>query len=286
MNRLIAALLLTFHASAVALDIDRKLLDGRSRQLLDRADEVRTVLIQPTGRASNVVLLARIPSTARRGTGFCGAGYEDHLVLLSYDQRYTFQDDFLLQSCLQSIEVDTDDDLVHIDEHKQTIGFRWLGKPDQDEHYLLIGGGKFLLSHPLTIQGDVYDASCTASAKAALQAALAGPTAAEGWRMVDTLLCAPQSAASRAYVTSHATPKISYQSYSTGDEQEQASTVPLSAAIINELLAAGAAWNAIVEASAEEIRLSYYPNQACVNTRTLEFIQGKWRITAMGSACD
>lgn len=100
------------------------------------------------------------------------------------------------------------------------------------------------------------------------------------------MLCAPQSAASRAYVTSHATPKISYQSYSTGDEQEQASTVPLSAAIINELLAAGAAWNAIVEASAEEIRLSYYPNQACVNTRTLEFIQGKWRITAMGSACD
>lgn len=71
MNSLIAALLLTFHASAVALDLDRKLLDGRSRQLLDRAEEVRTVLIQPTERASNVVLLARIPSTAGPGTGFC-----------------------------------------------------------------------------------------------------------------------------------------------------------------------------------------------------------------------
>lgn len=286
MTRLIPVLLLAFHASATALDIDRKLLDDRSRQLLDRADEVRTVLIQPTGRASNVVLLARIPSTAKRGPGFCGAGYEDHLVLLSYDQRYTFQDDFLLQSCLQSIEVDTDDDLVHIDEHKQTIGFRWLGKPDQDEHYLLIAGGKLLLSHPLTIQGDVYDASCTASAKAALQAALAGPTAVEGWRMVDTLLCAPKSAASKAYVACHAARKISYESYSTGDEQEQASTVPLSSAIIDELLAAGAAWNATVEVNAEQIRLSYYPNEACVNTRTLEFIQGRWRLTTMGSACD
>ena len=287
MTRLIATLLLlTFHVSAMAIDIDRKLLDGRSRQLLDAADEVRTVLIQPAERGSYVVLLARIPSTVRRGTSFCGAGYEDHLVLLSYDQRYTFKDDFLLQSCLQSLAVDTDDELVHVDQHKQTIGFRWLGKPDQDEHYLLIAGGKLLLSRPLNIQGDVYDASCTASAKAALQASLNGPTAAEGWKMIDTLLCAPRTAASKAYVASHVARTVSYQSYSTGDEQEQPSTVALSAAIINELLAAGEAWDANVDASAQEIQLSYHPNEACVHTRTLEFIQGKWRITAMGSACD
>jgi hypothetical protein len=150
MDKLITALLLaTLHISALALDIDRKLLDDRSRQMLDRADEVRTVLIQPAERGSYVVLLARVPSTTRRGTGYCGAGYEDHLVLLSYNQRYTFRDDFLLQSCLQSIMIDTDDDeLVHVDRRKHTIGFRWLTKPDQDEHYLLIAGGKFLLSTP------------------------------------------------------------------------------------------------------------------------------------------
>jgi hypothetical protein len=287
MIKLIAALLLAvLHLSASAMEIDRKLLDERGRQLLDRADEVRTVLIQPAQRGSFVVLLARLPSTAKRGTGFCGAGYEDHLVLLSYDQRYSLQDDFLLQSCLQSIAVDTDGELLNVDEHKQTIGFRWLGKPDQDEHYLLIAGGKFLLSRPLNIQGETYDASCTASAKAALRAELSGPAAADGWRLLDTLLCAPRSVANKAYVAGHAARKVRYQSYSTGDDEEQATDVAVTANIINELLAAGAAWNASVEASPDEIHLSYYPDQACIHSRTLSLVNGKWRVTAIGSACD
>lgn len=289
MIRLMTALLLLMAcASASALDIDRKLLDPRSKQLLDSADEVRTVLVQLAERGSYVVLLARIPSTARRGTGYCGAGYEDHLVLLSYDQHFVFRDDFLLQSCLQSIALDTGDgdELVHLDERKQTIAFRWLTKPDQDEHYLLIAGGKFLLSHPLTIQGDTYDASCAATGKAALQAELIGPAAADGWKLLDTLLCAPKTAASKAYVASHIVNKVSYRSFSTGDESEEATTVAANAKLIDELLAAGAAWNATITASSDEIQLSYYPDEACINSRTLEFAQGKWRVTAVGSACD
>ncbi|NYE59770.1 hypothetical protein FHW58_000922 [Duganella sp. 1224] len=108
----------------------------------------------------------------------------------------------------------------------------------------------------------------------------------EGWRLIDTLLCAPKSAASKAYIASHAVRKINYQSSGTGEEQEEACSIPVTKDVINALLAAWEAWNATVQASPAEIQLSYYPNEACIHSRTLELVKGKWRITAMGSACD
>jgi hypothetical protein len=95
-------------------------------------------------------------------------------------------------------------------------------------------------------------ASCTASAKAMLRAQLAGPAAADGWKLIETMLCAPKSTASKAFIASRLNRKVRYTSFINGDE----------------------------------IALHYAPDEACIQTRTLALVKGKWRIAAMGAACD
>lgn len=52
-------------------------------------------------------LLLREPSRSRGGAGFCGAGHEDHLLLVKVTNSVgTAIDEFLAQSCLKSISMD------------------------------------------------------------------------------------------------------------------------------------------------------------------------------------
>lgn len=54
-------------------------------------------------------LVVRASSTSGGGDGFCGAGYEDHLVLVEVvDSTARCMDEFQAQSCLQSIGMDVD----------------------------------------------------------------------------------------------------------------------------------------------------------------------------------
>lgn len=67
-------------------------------------------------------LLLREASRARGDASFCGAGHEDHLLLIKVTKSVGMvMDDFLAQSCLKSISMDMDQfneliDAINIDE--------------------------------------------------------------------------------------------------------------------------------------------------------------------------
>ena len=55
------------------------------------------------------VVLVREPSKSKRGTGFCGSGFEDYLLLIeAKSKRLSLLDNILLQSCLDSQELASD----------------------------------------------------------------------------------------------------------------------------------------------------------------------------------
>lgn len=131
--------------------VDTKSVGKDIRQLLQRSQELFPVFSQPVGAGNYLVLLARLPSKSPQSTGYCGAGYEDHLVLLEHsDQKIVLRDDFLLQSCLKSISLDSDgnDDVlkaISVKPAQHAIEFRWLTNPDDQDHTLTISNGKFSL---------------------------------------------------------------------------------------------------------------------------------------------
>jgi len=107
---------------------------------------------QQVNNINYFVFIARIPSKSPQSTGYCGAGYEDHLILLRYEgKKIVLLDDFLLQSCLKSIVLDNDGDAdilksLTIDYENHAIGFRWISSPDDKEHRVTILNEKFLLN--------------------------------------------------------------------------------------------------------------------------------------------
>ena len=131
---------------------DTKLVDKDVRQILQRGQELLPVFSQPNEAGDYLVFIARIHSKTPQSSGYCGAGYEDHLVLLEYSEKHiALRDDFLLQSCLKSIALDTDsgDDILKsflFDHSQYSIKFRWLTNPDDSNHTLTIANGKFLLN--------------------------------------------------------------------------------------------------------------------------------------------
>lgn len=126
-------------------------LDKATKKILQRSDEVLPLFSQMRGSSHSLVLIARIHSKNPQSSGYCGSGYEDHVVLLEFDgKKISLQDDFLLQSCLKSITLDTDqgDDIlkaISINREKHAISFRWLTNPDDKDHTLTVADRKFLL---------------------------------------------------------------------------------------------------------------------------------------------
>jgi hypothetical protein len=84
--------------------------DPASTALLRNAEEIRNVAISKN--VGNLVLIfVRVPSRpGRMGLGYCGAGFEDYLLLVGLErQRLIFRDKFLLQSCLSGKFINTAD---------------------------------------------------------------------------------------------------------------------------------------------------------------------------------
>ncbi|MQA36752.1 hypothetical protein [Rugamonas aquatica] len=128
--------------------------------------------------------------------------------------------------------------------------------------------------------------ACTASNKAALRAQLSkSPAADEVWRLTELLLCGARTPANSAYLRSHMPAKITVSNSDTGSE-DQTSTVKVDAQLIDTLLGAGEARDAELRDEGNDIVLQYWPNEACVNGRTLRYTKGKWRIVAISDACD
>ena len=142
----------------------------------------------------------------------------------------------------------------------------------------------------LYVQDVAYTNACSPSERKKLQqsvkrAAGRSRDANGAWRLVETLLCAPDSKASRRYLTSVLPPKIRFKSSGTGQDDTSELT-RRDSELIESLLAKGKAWNAMISAESREIILSYYPNEACISSRTVTFTNKRWRLVEMSEACD
>jgi hypothetical protein len=141
----------------------------------------------------------------------------------------------------------------------------------------------------LNVYGVEYANACTPHGRKALRKSVwrvaSGRDASGAWRLVETLLCAPDSRASRRYLASVLPAEVRSVSEGTGQD-EISESVRRDARLIEALLAEGEAWQATVKSESTKVSLSYYPNEACVNTRTLSFVNRKWRLLKISAACD
>ena len=126
---------------------------------------------------------------------------------------------------------------------------------------------------PLEVHGQKLPNACVQGARLKV----ADPDAR---RLVSTLLCAPDSAANRRLAVSLLTPKARLHVSGTGEEDM---VTPIDK---DNILARGQAWGPQIDDSADQVKVSYYPNEACIHSRTLERIGGRWRLTQLGEACD
>ena len=141
----------------------------------------------------------------------------------------------------------------------------------------------------LYVHGNEYANACSPSELRTLQQSVeraAGSRDANGaWRLVETLLCAPDSKARRRYLTSVLPPKIRLKSSGTGQD-DTSELIRRDGELIESLLAKGEAWKATISSESTRIILSYYPNEACISSRTLNFIHKRWRLVELSGACD
>lgn len=105
-------------------------IDDRLKDRLRDADEVQGInskafIIDHQPAFAAVV---RLPSNSLSPQGFCGAGHEDFLVLVSLkDERLFMLDEQLLQSCLQSLSL-TSDQGDDPSDALQPMAFPWIAK--------------------------------------------------------------------------------------------------------------------------------------------------------------
>jgi hypothetical protein len=94
-------------------NIDYK-IDSAASRYLTRADNIRLIANGSGQKTQLFIILSREPSRpGATGQGYCGAGFEDYLLLVEILKReLVLRDQLLLQSCLKSISlfIDQGDD--------------------------------------------------------------------------------------------------------------------------------------------------------------------------------
>ncbi len=86
-------------------------IEAQLQERLRKADEVQLISSAAFVLAGQPAFVAvvRLPSNPGSPQGFCGAGHEDSLLLISIKNKHLrLQDQYLLQSCLQSISLISD----------------------------------------------------------------------------------------------------------------------------------------------------------------------------------
>lgn len=151
-------------------------------------------------------------------------------------------------------------------------------------------GGLPKTKEGLNIQGEEYPNACSSEKRKKLQQSVkraAGRTRDPigAWRLVEALLCAPESKGTRSYLTGVLPSIIRVKSSGTGQD-DTSELIRRDGKLIKSLLAKGKAWNATVSSESGQLVLNYYPNEACISSRTLKFTNKRWQLVEMGGACD
>lgn len=98
-----------------------------------------------------LVLAVARPSVKEQGAGFCGAGSEDHLLLVEWKavpQKLILRDDMLVQSCLKSMTLQSDQgsDLSVVTQgisQPEPLRLSWLTHPEfegQTKTFVVVDG--------------------------------------------------------------------------------------------------------------------------------------------------
>lgn len=145
------------------------------------------------------------------------------------------------------------------------------------------------LQPTLSVHGAAYASACTAAGKKAMQAALKGGAILDqqaAWRAIELMLCAPDVVRARRELAPFL-PKSGVSlcedgpDYPSGKECQRAQgEVP------HALFAGGEAWGAELEVYSESIEVKFFRNDACVDSRTLGRVGGRWVVEESIQACD
>jgi hypothetical protein len=140
----------------IAKDTQKKALykvDPSAVAHLKRAEDIRLIAYKSTTEISLFIILSHEPSRpGNMGQGYCGAGYEDYLLLVEPSKRkLVLRDKLLLQSCLNGklIYMDSGGDdpikaLIPGDDN--SFNFRWEADNDDQTRSLTVRNGHFLVT--------------------------------------------------------------------------------------------------------------------------------------------
>lgn len=123
--------------------------DSVLRNKLRSTSTLLPVSMFKDSRGFSLVVVARFASSSMSTLGYCGAGYEDKLFLIGLENgRATLSDESLLQSCLQSIVLESDKgdnplDAITISKGGANVSFRWLGDPEGAIRIMIIRNKRF-----------------------------------------------------------------------------------------------------------------------------------------------
>ncbi len=132
--------------------------------------------------------------------------------------------------------------------------------------------------------------ACTPASQAMLRKALTAPAnkvsaPAEAAKLVHALLCGYRLPPNLAFLREHMGRTVTRRDSATGGDDETATVRP-DAELVAALPRAGDAWGAELQAYGDEVVLTYWRDAATVETRTLAYTGGRWRIVGIGSAAD
>lgn len=125
-------------------------LDTHIRRICRESESVVPLMQYSLAGNRYLVFLTRAGSVPKP-LGYCGSGYEDHLVLGTIvGGQLRFKDRLLIQSCTKRLSLESDQgdspaDALVLDQEKQRIGFRWLGDADGRQRAVDLSSGRLRL---------------------------------------------------------------------------------------------------------------------------------------------
>jgi hypothetical protein len=146
-------------------------------------------------------------------------------------------------------------------------------------------------SYPiLNVHGDDLPNSCSPSQKKKLQDFLTKQlnknlNPDNAWRLIETMLCAEKTENNQQLIQHIVPSKIRLTTSASGDK-DAIRWIKKDDDLIDTLMSKGQAWDAQFEFTTNKVILRFAPNEACMRTRTMQFIKNKWSLIAISEACD
>jgi hypothetical protein len=109
--------------------------------------------------------------------------------------------------------------------------------------------------------------------------------AAPAWTAIVSMLCGTDDSGNRQRIKRFVPAQVREAVEGTG-QAPVFQRIQRSDALIRRLSAGGKAWEASVQVESDTIVLQYFPDEACVASRTLRHTKTGWMLAEIGEVCD